>query len=344
MKVIDLRSDTVTQPTMKMREAMYHALVGDDVYEDDPTVKQLETLAAQIVGKEAALFVPTGTFGNQCAVLTHTTRGDEVILEASSHIKKYEVGGAAVIAGVQLNPIEGILGKMDLNKVKAAIRPDDIHFPKTSLICLENAVGIGTVLDLDYMKSIYELAQKESIAVHLDGARVFNAATALKVDVKEICQYTDSIQFCLSKGLCAPVGSILAGSNEFIKKARKNRKLMGGGMRQAGVLAACGIISLEEMTKRLDVDHEHALYLADQLESIPGFHVIRDRLQLNMVFVTLDDTIQLPNDFEERLLKKGIKINGYRGSEMRFVTHNDISKADLDYFVETVKDIMDIEK
>ncbi len=340
MKIIDLRSDTVTKPTQIMREAMLNAIVGDDVYQDDPTVIRLEKMAAEMVGKESALFVPSGTFGNQLALLTHTNRGDEVILEANCHIKKYEVAGAAVIAGVQLNSIEGVKGEMDLSKIKQAIRSEDIHFPKTSLICLENATGLGTLLSLDYMEKVANIAKEADIHIHLDGARVFNAATALNVDALEICKHVDSVMFCLSKGLCAPIGSMLAGSKKFINKARKNRKLMGGGMRQVGIVAACGIISLEKMSKRLTIDHENAFYLADKLEQIPGFHVDRERLNINMVFVTVDDNINFPENYSELLFEKGIKVNGYRGEEMRFVTHNDIERSDIDYFVNILKTII----
>lgn len=339
MKIIDLRSDTVTKPTQEMREAMFNAIVGDDVYQDDPTAIRLEEIAAELVGKEAALFVPSGTFGNQLALLTHTNRGDEVILEANCHIKKYEVGASSVIAGVQLHPIEGVMGEMDTTKIKQAIRGEDIHFPKTSLICLENATGLGTLLSLDYMKKVSNIAKEAEIHIHLDGARVFNAATSLNVDVKEICQHVDSVMFCLSKGLCAPIGSILAGSREFINKARKNRKLMGGGMRQVGVIASCGIISLEKMNKRLSIDHDNANYLANKLEQISGFHVNRDRLNINMVFVTVDKDENFPENFSGLLLEKGIKVNGYRGEEIRFVTHNDINRSDIDYVVKVLKEI-----
>ncbi len=340
MKVIDLRSDTVTQPTQKMREAMMNAVVGDDVYRDDPTVIELETLAAQMVGKESALFVPSGTFGNQLSLLTHTNRGDEVILEANCHIKKYEVGASAVISGVQLNTIEGTLGKMDIEKIRLAIRGEDIHFPKTTLICLENATGVGTLLSLDYMKEVQDIAKKHNIHIHLDGARLFNAATALNVSAKEICHHVDSVMFCLSKGLCAPIGSIVAGSKEFIEKARKNRKLMGGGMRQVGIIASCGIVALEDMTKRLHEDHDNANYLAEQLETIPGLNVKYDRLNINMVFVSVDENINFPRNFDQLLLEKGIKANGYRGDEIRFVTHNGITRNDIEYVVAAIKEIL----
>ncbi|ERJ11586.1 low-specificity L-threonine aldolase [Haloplasma contractile] len=338
--VMDLRSDTVTQPTKEMREAMANAIVGDDVYEDDPTVKQLEILAAKMVGKEAALFVPSGTFGNQLALLTHTNRGDEVILEANSHIKKYEVASSAVIAGVQLHTIEGELGKMNLDQIKGAIRGEDIHFPSTTLICLENAVSNGTVLDVDYMKSVYELAKSNNLNVHLDGARVFNASTSLGVEVSDICQYTDTVMFCLSKGLCAPIGSMIAGSESFIKKARKNRKLMGGGLRQVGILASSGIIALEKMSKRLKEDHDNAHYLAEKLDEIEGVRIIKNRRDINMVFIQFDENLQVPKDFTQLLLEKDIKIGGYTGDELRFVTHNGISKETIDHVVDSMKIIL----
>lgn len=341
MKYIDLRSDTVTQPTDEMRQAMVDAIVGDDVYGDDPTVVELERLAASMVGKEAALFVPSGTFGNQLALFTHTNRGDEVILENNCHIKKFEVGAPAVIAGVQLNGIIGHLGKMPLEAIEAAIRDtENIHYPTTSLICLENAAGVGTVLDLEYMKDVRQIADRYSLKIHLDGARVFNAAVALNVDVKDICKEVDSVMFCLSKGLCSPVGSILAGTKEFILKARKNRKLMGGGMRQVGILASCGLVSLNKMTKRLHEDHANATYFADQLETIQGFHVDRERLSINMVFLTLDDDVRLPKDFVQRFLERGIKVGDYRGKELRLVTHHGVTRDDVDHVVATFRELV----
>lgn len=221
MKYIDLRSDTVTEPTQRMREAMMDAIVGDDVYEDDPTMKELEEYVANLVGKEATLFVPSGTFANQLAIFTWCNRGDEVILPHDCHVVMHEVGAASVIAGVQLRSMPAINGQMNPQMVKEAIREDDIHYPETGLICMENAYSDGTVLPLEHMQEIYAIAKAHDIPVHLDGARVFNAATALKVDAKDMLRYTDSVMFCLSKGLCAPVGSILAGSKEFIAKARK---------------------------------------------------------------------------------------------------------------------------
>lgn len=332
--MIDLRSDTVTQPTEEMRIAMASAIVGDDVYGEDPTVNRLEQLAARMVGKEAALFIPSGTFGNQLAIFTHTNRGDEIIVEKSAHIKKYEVAAAAVLSGVQLEAIEGTLGKMPVEAIENAIRDsNDIHFPPTRLICLENATGVGTVLDLAYMQEVRMLADRYQIPIHLDGARLFNAATSLNVSAKDICSTVDSVMFCLSKGLCAPVGSILAGTKDFIERARKNRKLMGGGMRQAGILAAAGIIALEKMTKRLKEDHDNARYLANQLETIPGLRVDRERLDINMVFVRFDESVYLPTDYVTKFLERGIKVGDLRQGELRLVTHHGIRPEDIDRVV-----------
>ncbi|WP_066505006.1 low-specificity L-threonine aldolase [Abyssisolibacter fermentans] len=340
MKIIDMRSDTVTTPTENMKRAMFEAIVGDDVYEDDPTVKELETLAANMVGKEAALFVPSGTFGNQLSVFTHTKRGDEVILHENSHIFVHEVGAAAVISNVQLRIMQGKNGLMYPSEVIKAIRGKDIHFPDTGLICLENAHSSGTVIPLENMIEIYNIAQERDIPVHLDGARVFNAATTMGIDVKEITKYCDSVMFCLSKGLCAPIGSMLAGSKEFIDKARKNRKLMGGGLRQVGILAAAGIIALKEMVPMLKDNHENAKYLADELSKIDGIFIHYDRIDINMVFFNLASSIIEEDRFVKELLDNNIKINGAENGEYRFVTHHYITKEDIDYVVSTIKKLI----
>lgn len=340
MKIIDMRSDTVTQPTEEMRRAMYEAEVGDDVYEDDPTMKELEKLGARLLGKEAALFVPSGTFGNQLALLTHCQRGDEVILEENSHIVVHEVGASAVIAGVQLRTVRGNNGAMNPENVKKAIREDDIHFPRTGLICMENAHSCGSVLPLDNMKEIYKIAKEHNIPVHMDGARIFNAAIALGVDASKVAQYGDSINFCLSKGLAAPVGSLLAGSTEFIAKARKNRKLMGGGLRQAGILAAAGIVALNTMVDRLKEDHENARLFADEISKIDKIKVKRDRLHINMVFFEIkDNSIESP-ELVEALKQRGIKINGIDNNEYRFVTNKDVTREDVLYVAEVLKEIV----
>jgi threonine aldolase len=340
MKYIDLRSDTVTQPTQEMRDAMYIAEVGDDVYGDDPTIRELEEYAAQITGKEAALFVPSGTFGNQLALLTHCKRGDEVILGDDCHIVAHEVGAAAVIAGVQLRTLTSYKGLLDPNEIESKIRGVDIHFPSTGLICIENALSNGRVVPLDNMQKIYEIAKNNNLPVHLDGARVFNAAEYLKVDVKEITKYCDSVMFCLSKGLCAPVGSMLAGSVDFINRARKGRKLMGGGLRQAGFLAAAGLIALKKMTKRLKEDHDNALFLAGELSTISGIQVFHEDIQISMVFFDMKATGYDSNEFAREMLKKGIKINPAENGVMRFVTNYWVSREDISYIVNSMKDIL----
>ena len=274
MNFIDLRSDTVTLPTEEMLDAMRYAKAGDDVYEDDPATKKLEEIAANITGKEASLFVPSGTFANQLAILTHTKRGDEVIIPKNNHIVIHEVGASAVISAVQLRTIGSRFGQIDTDELEGTIRRPNIHYPDTGLICTENAHSEGKVVPLENLLKVKQIAAKKGIPVHLDGARIFNAAIASKTAAKDIALTADSLMFCLSKGLCSPVGSILAGNKNFIKRARKNRKLMGGGLRQTGYLAACGIISIEKMIDRLQEDHNNAKYLADKLELIKFIKVL----------------------------------------------------------------------
>lgn len=338
---IDLRSDTVTGQPDFMRQAMFDAIVGDDIYDDDPTMKELESLAAHIVGKGAALFVPSGTFGNQLALFTHCNRGDEVILGDSCHIVAHEVGASSVIAGVQLRTIDSPTGELLPDDIEGKIRlGQDIHYPDTGLICIENAHSSGHVIPLDKMKQVYKMAKRYQIPVHLDGARVFNAATTLGVNVQEITQYCDSLIFCLSKGLCSPIGSILAGDKTFIALAKKKRKLMGGGLRQAGFLAAAGIVSLTHMTQRLQEDHENAALLAKELSKLPGIIVDQERVEINMVFFKFSnpdiDTQKLVNLF----LDHHIKINNPENGEMRFVTHYWISKEDVYTVVKLLKSFL----
>lgn len=333
--MIDFRSDTVTKPTDAMRDAMKTAVVGDDVYEDDKTIKELEKLAKDVTGKEAALFVPSGTMGNQIAIMTHTRRGDEIIVGAHSHIKNYEVGAASVLSSVSYHLVPETRGMMDLDLLKKGIRGEDIHYPDTSLICMENAHGSGVVAPLSYMKNLYTLAKAYDIRVHLDGARLFNAATHLNCDVKDIAQYADSIMFCLSKGLAAPIGSILVGTSKFIKRARKHRKLLGGGMRQVGVLGAPGLIALNNMRTRLKEDHDNAAYLAEALSKLPGFSVDMTRRDINMVFVKID----YDKDAFATYLKNNhnIIVGGYKDDAMRLVCHNDITKTDIISFIDAIK-------
>ena len=334
---IDLRSDTVTQPTEAMRQAMARAEVGDDVYGDDPTVNQLEKLASEMLGKEAALFVPSGTFGNQLAIMSHTQRGDEILVGEDCHILMHEVGGAAVLSGVQTRSFPTYRGRVDVKKLEKMIRGTDIHFPNTGLICMENAHSSGTAVPLEDMKAVNHLARSKDIPVHIDGARIFNAAVALGVDVKEIADCADSVNVCLSKGLGAPVGSILLGSNDFILKARKNRKLMGGGLRQAGILAAAGIVALTEMVPRLGEDHKSARYLAERLEEIESCHVHRDRLDINMVFFTLPESVINESALIAGLNSERIRINGQEDGEYRFVTNYGVSIEDIDRVVQIAK-------
>ncbi|QGU96272.1 low-specificity L-threonine aldolase [Clostridium bovifaecis] len=342
MRYIDLRSDTVTQPTEKMRQAMFKAVVGDDVYGDDPTMTELEDYAAKLVGKEAALFVPTGTFGNQLALFTHCNRGNEVILGDDCHIVVHEVGAASVIAGVQLRTLVSNKGELNPEEIRKRIRKEDedIHYPGTGLICVENAHTNGRVISLENMKSIYGIGKKHDVPVHLDGARLFNAATYLGVEAPEITKYCDSVMFCLSKGLCAPVGSILAGSKEFIDKARKKRKLMGGGMRQAGILAAAGLVALKEMREGLKLDHENAVLMGEELSKIDGIKARKEDIHINMVFFSIKDTNCSSEKLVQGLYEKGIKINGEEGGEVRFVTNHWTTKEDVLYVVECVKNLV----
>jgi len=331
LKWIDLRSDTVTLPGEEMRAAMANAEVGDDVYGDDPTVNRLEEIAAEVLGKESAVFVPSGTFGNQLSILTHTLRGDEVIIPASNHIIVHEAGASAVIAGVQMRTLDCDDGMPSVDRILKAIRGEDLHYPRTGLICLENAHSSGRVLPMEYMKEVYSLARERAVPVHLDGARIFNAAVSLGIDAGEIASKADSVMFCLSKGLGAPIGSMLVGTKEFISRARKGRKIMGGAMRQAGIIAAAGIMAIEKMIDRLGEDHENARYLAKKLEEIKGIEIMRDRLDINMVFFKLDQG--RPEAIVGELYREGIKINPPEGDERRLVTNLDVSRSDLDTFI-----------
>lgn len=343
MRIIDFRSDTITKPTEEMREAMFKAEVGDDVYGEDPTINELEEMAAKLVGKEAALFVPSGTMGNQLAVLCHTQRGDEVILEEKSHIYNYEVAGIAFLSGVQARIVKGNNGIMNAKDVEKAIVADgDIHHPQTGLICMENTHNMagGIVVPPEAMKEIYDLAKEYNLPVHLDGARVFNASTSLGCDVKEITRYCDSLMFCLSKGLCAPVGSMLAGSKEFINKARRYRKMLGGGMRQAGVLAAAGLLALTSMVKRLPEDHRNARLLAEGLKDIKGIQVNMDTVQSNILMVDITTTEYDSVSLVARLKEQGVLASDINSSRIRFVTHKYISQDDIEYTVGKVKKVL----
>ena len=340
-KWIDLRSDTVTQPTQEMREAMYRAQVGDDVYGDDPTMNELERKAAEMLGKEAALFMASGTMGNAVAVMSHIQRGNEVILSDTAHIVAHEVGGAAVLSQAFIRTLHFKDGLFDAEQIRAAIRDrSNIHYPYTGLICVEEPLATGKVVPLERLQQVYKMAKEENIPVHMDGARIFNAATALGVDVKEIAACTDSVMFCLSKGLCAPVGSMLVGSKEYIERARRTRKMLGGGMRQCGFLAAAGLIALEVMTKRLQEDHDNAKYMAQRLQKMPGVTLDMNSVEINMVFFKLDAPQEVIDSLPEKMLEAGVKINGIEDGEFRFVTTHDTSREDIDRALDAFEKII----
>jgi threonine aldolase len=332
MKVIDLRSDTVTHPTPAMRQAMFEAEVGDDVYREDPTVNRLETMAAGIMGKEAALFTTSGTQSNLIAVLTHTHRGDEIIVGDEAHILWYEVGGAAALGGVILRTVPNdSCGRLNPDDIDRAIRSKDIHYPQTTLLCLENTHNRcgGTVLTTDYTEEVCNLAHTRGLKVHLDGARIFNAAIALGVPACVLAQNSDSVALCLSKGLSAPVGSLLCGSKDFVERARKFRKMLGGGMRQAGIIAAAGIVALETMIDRLAEDHSNARRLAEGLASIKGIRLAQDEIPTNIVMFHLSPELS-PVEFVEGLERAGVKVGLRDGRPFRAVTHCMVSSSDID--------------
>ena len=345
MDRIDFRSDTVSWPTPSMREAMANAPVGDDVYGEDPTVNKLEAMAAEMVGKEAGLFVASGTMGNLTAILTHGRRGDGTIVGEDSHTFRAEAGGMAVLGGIVPNPLPtDVYGRMDLTTLEKAIYPDDPHYPNNRLILVENSYGAkgGYPIEPNYFQRIRHIADKNGMIVHMDGARIFNAAVALNLDPREITQHVDSVTFCLSKGLCAPVGSVLCGSTEFIAQARRARKLVGGAMRQAGILAAAGIVSLTEMVERLADDHAHAKMLADGLAQIPGIVLEPDLVKTNMFFFELAESAPVtPAEFVQRLRDEAnIWLSGGYSRRFRAVTHYWIQEADVALFLQTTRAIL----
>lgn len=325
MLPIDLRSDTITRPTPAMWEAMSRAEVGDDVYGEDPTVNRLQQMAAEMLGKEAALFVPSGTMGNLAAILAHCNRGDEVILGSLSHTFLYEAGGIAALGGVHPYPLPNQPdGTLRLDDIRAAIRADDPHYPVTRLISLENTHNRcgGVALTVAYCRAVGELAREHGLYLHLDGARLFNAAVALGVSPAELAAPFDSVTFCLSKALCAPVGSLICGSRAFISRAHRIRKQLGGGMRQAGILAAAGIVALEQMVDRLSEDHARARLLAAKLAELPGVVLDRGMPQTNMVYISIaGDTSPTAGQIQEHLAAHGIKVDPTGPRHFRLVTH-----------------------
>jgi threonine aldolase len=332
MQGIDLYSDTHTLPTVRMREAMVNATVGDDVSQEDPTVNELERLAAARIGKQAALFVPSGHMGNLIAAMVHCRHGEEAIVEAEAHIYYYEAGAIAALAGIMPRLVQGRNGVFGAEDVRPLLREDNPHYPRTRLLCVENTHnrGGGTVVPLDNLRGLRSVADERKLAMHLDGARVFNAAAALRVDVREITVFFDSVMFCLSKGLSAPVGSMLAGSAAFVAEARRVRKRLGGGMRQAGVLAAAGIVALQEMTDRLGEDHLNARMLAEGLANLKGFRVDLSTVQTNIVRADIGGLGITTAVFLEKLEAYGIKASGLPPTGVRFVTHRHITREHIE--------------
>ena len=343
-ELIDLRSDTVTLPTKKMREAMSRADVGDDVYGEDPTVNRLQQLAAEMLGKEAALFTASGTMSNLVAVLTHCQRGDEMIVGDQAHVFYYEVGGSSALGGVHVRTVPNRHGAPDPADVEAAIRGKNVHFPRTRLVCLENTHNRcgGVALTVEETDAIAAVAHRHGIRVHLDGARLFNAAVALGVEARRLAQECDSVNVCLSKGLCAPVGSLLLGTKDYIEEARRYRKMVGGGMRQAGILAAAGIVALTEMVDRLAEDHENAQVLAKGIAEIPGLRVDLKTVQTNIVMVDIEHPNMTGGDFTARMKEQGVLVSYTGGgNRVRLVTHWGITGSDVERAIQAARKVMD---
>jgi threonine aldolase len=343
-RVVDLRSDTVTVPTPAMRQAMFEAQVGDDVYGEDPTINQLEALAAARLGKEAAVFVPSGTMANLICLLAHCARGDEAIMGNMAHTFLFEAGSSAAVGGIHPRTVPNQPdGTLELSDIEAAIRdPQNEHYPRSRLICVENTHNrcSGAVLTPAYMAQVRALADQHGLAIHLDGARVFNAAVALDVAPSLLAHDADSVSFCLSKGLSAPVGSLACGSAEFIRRARRQRKLLGGSMRQAGVLAAAGIVALETMVDRLAEDHANARRLAEGLARLPEIKLDPERVPTNIVIFELVPDALSPAELAKGLAVRGIKIGAIGGRRMRAVTHGGIETRDIDNALSAVREVL----
>ncbi len=341
-KIIDLRSDTVTKPSEKMRLAMYRAEVGDDVYGDDPTVNRLEELGAELFGKEAALFVTSGTQGNLLALLTHCRRGDEVIVEANSHIFLYEVGGLSALGGIMPRCIPGDNGFLIPESVENSIRSENVHHPITRLICVENTHNLagGAVITIEQQNALRQVADNYQLKMHLDGARAFNAAVFLGCPVAEVAQPYDSVQVCLSKGLGAPVGSLLVGKKDFIAQARRYRKMVGGGMRQAGVIAAAGIYALENMVERLADDHHNAKLLAEKVANVKGLGLDMRSVDTNIVYCKVDEDYMSAVELCDKLREKGVLANAMGSDRVRFVTHHDVTTEQCQQAAGIINEIM----
>jgi len=342
MTAIDLRSDTVTLPSPGMREAIASAPVGDDVYGEDPSINALQNKMADMLGKQASLFVVSGSMGNGVSVKTLTQPGDEVILESSAHIVKYEAGSAAILSGVLLKMLEGSNGMLTAEQIEAAINPKNVHCPPTTVISLENThnSGGGTIYPLDEIQRIHKLAKKHGIRMHLDGARLWNASVATGIALKEYARYFDTVSVCFSKGLGAPVGSIIAGSKEIIKIAHKNRKIFGGGMRQAGFLAAAAQYAVDHNIQRLSEDHKNARLLAEGIVSLPGITIDLNAVQTNIIYIQVEGGPLAAPDIVKALNKKNIFILALGPNRLRAVTHLNISEEDILQTIQAFTDLL----
>ena len=340
-RVIDLRSDTVTKPSQAMRQAMAKAEVGDDVFGDDPTVNLLQQRVADMLHKEASLFVPSGTMGNLLAIMTHTEPGDEIIVERESHTFNYEVGGAAALAGVQINPLPGTRGILEPEQILRAIRQPNVHVPRTRLIMLENTHnrGSGSIYPLDAIEEISKIARKHDIRMHLDGARLFNACVATGLEAKDYAKYFDSVMFCFSKGLGAPVGSILVGDKKFIEKAHRYRKMLGGGMRQVGILAAAALYALDHNIERLAEDHVNAKKLAAAISRVPHFNVNPDHVETNIVVFDVEDAGLIAEEVVKKLAEENVLVVPFGRTLVRAVTSLAVNADDIQKTIDILHEL-----
>jgi threonine aldolase len=339
---IDLRSDTVTRPTSAMRKVMSEAEVGDDVFGEDPTVNSLQEKVANLLGKEAALFVPSGTMANQLSIKSHTQPGDEVIIEASSHPYNFEGGAGAALSGIQFQCLKGVRGILDASQIEEAIRPADHHFPVTKLICLENTHnrGGGSVYPLEKMAEIHRLTKSKGLLLHLDGARLWNASVATGIKPREYAQWADSVSVCLSKGLGAPIGSLVAGSKPFIDRVHRFRKMFGGGMRQVGIIAAAGIYALNHHLERLKEDHHNAKRLAVGLKEFKGVSIDPKHVETNIVIFDVTNTGMTGAQVAEAMKKDGVLIHAFGKTQIRLVTHLDVSGEDIEIALKAFKKVL----
>jgi len=343
MNIIDLRSDTVTLPTKEMMDAIQNAKLGDDVLEDDFVVKKLEDETAKLTGKDAALFVPSGTMGNLISIMVHCPRGSEVILGDKSHTFKYEAGGISALGGIHSAQLSNNSdGTIDIDKIKTSIREDNVHFPKTACISLENSHNLcnGSPINIEYLSQVYNIAQENNLKVHTDGARIFNSAVALNLELKELTTYTDSITFCLSKGLSAPIGSMVCGTKEFIYHARRTRKILGGGMRQVGILASAGLISISKMTNQLKTDHLHLSQLANGLSQIKKIEINPTNYKTNILYFSITNNPFSDEEFIQHMEKQGIRFFALSKNKFRLVTHSGISDKDIHFTLNVFNNIL----